>query len=212
MYFRFTLSILGAVIFSLASMQVAAEGMDTDTSFTIVTWNIQVGTGDDGEGNGWKKRKSAMVHEIAEANPDLLCMQEARLIQLLLIEKSLPKHQRVGVARDDGKEAGEFCPILFRKDKFELLKSGTFWLSDTPDEPLSTWDSPPYKRICTHALLKSLEPGKIFAVMCTHFPSTEEAREKAAELLMKRMNALYQGIPILYVATSTQLLRANPGK
>src|SRR3546814_15261924 len=50
-------------------------------------------------------------------------------------------YQFVGVARDDGKDKGEFSPLGFRRDRFTLVGSGTFWLSPTPDTPSKGWDA-----------------------------------------------------------------------
>ena len=50
--------------------------------------------------------------------------------------------------RDDGKEAGEFCPILYKKERVELLYHGQFWYSETPYKPSKSWNSF-CNRICT---------------------------------------------------------------
>lgn len=47
----------------------------------------------------------------------------------------------VGVGRDDGKEAGEHAAVLFKKDRFKLLDSGNYWLSETQDKPSFGWDA-----------------------------------------------------------------------
>ena len=42
-------------------------------------------------------------------------------------------YSSVGVGRTDGAKAGEMNPVFFRKDRFELIRTKTFWLSETPD-------------------------------------------------------------------------------
>ncbi|WP_229746794.1 hypothetical protein [Pedobacter mendelii] len=52
----------------------------------------------------------------------------------------MPRFARCGKGRDDGKDGGEPSAIFFKKDKFRLLKSGDFWLSETTDLPGKGWD------------------------------------------------------------------------
>lgn len=54
----------------------------------------------------------------------------------------------IGVGRDDGKTKGEYAPIFYRKDRFKLLRSGNFWLSENTIKPNKGWDAA-YIRICT---------------------------------------------------------------
>src|SRR3546814_19040088 len=68
-------------------------------------------------------------------------MQEVLQHQKQAVEADLPAYQFVGVARDDGKDKGEFSPLGFRRDRFALVGSGTFWLSPTPDVPSQGWDA-----------------------------------------------------------------------
>src|SRR3546814_16152509 len=66
-------------------------------------------------------------------------MQEVLLHQIQQIEADLPTYRFVGVARDDGRQAGEYSMLGYRTDRFTLLASGTFWLSQTPDRPGKGW-------------------------------------------------------------------------
>ena len=54
---------------------------------------------------------------------------------------ALPQYSYIGVGRDDGKTKGEYAPIFYRKDKFKLLKSGNFWLSEDTSKPNKGWDA-----------------------------------------------------------------------
>jgi endonuclease/exonuclease/phosphatase family metal-dependent hydrolase len=92
------------------------------------------------------------------------------------------------VGRDDGASAGEFCAILFRKDRFELLGGGTFWLDEPHDRP----GGAPLlgcRRICTWARLRDRTTGRTVRVYNTHWPLTEGARQAAARVILDRMAA-----------------------
>lgn len=82
---------------------------------------------------------------------------------------SLLEYAFVGVGREDGKEKGEYSAIFYRKNKFELVKQSTFWLSETPDTPGSkSWDAA-ITRIVTLAVLKEIASSKAFIMLNTHF-------------------------------------------
>ena len=68
------------------------------------------------------------------------------------------------------KSQSESSPILWRKDKFECLKTGYFWLSDTPEVESRGWDER-YNcfRMCVYVILQEKKTKKIFTFMNTHF-------------------------------------------
>lgn len=155
------------------------------TSLTLLDWNIQVGSDRGILKNHWKQRKVSLATVLQREMPDIFCVQEALKEQIDFILTKCPGYSYVGVGRDDGKEAGEYCAILYRS-RLELLDHGTFWLSDTPGSPEKTWDAI-FKRICTWARFRDLPTGNKFCVFNTHFPLLPEARDKAVKLLLNRM-------------------------
>jgi hypothetical protein len=80
---------------------------------------------------------------LATGQLDIVGFQEVLHNQLLDLSALLgPGYGLVGVGRDDGKERGEYAPIFWNKDKFELVRWKTIWLSPTPDQPGSKgWDA-----------------------------------------------------------------------
>lgn len=155
------------------------------TSITLLDWNVQVGSDAGVFKNHWKQRKYRLARVLQREAPDILCLQEALKEQIDFIRSVIPRYSCVGVGRDDGKESGEFCAILYTR-RMELLDQGTFWLSDTPDKPDNTWDAI-FKRICTWARFRDLPTGNKFCIFNTHFPLIPEARDKAVKLLLNRM-------------------------
>ncbi len=156
----------------------------------VLTWNIHCGQ----EGGplwkrfDWAGRKGPLRTAVAQADPDILCVQEALAGQVAFLERALPDHSRVGVGRDDGADAGEFCAILFRRDRFQLLDCGTFWLDEPTDRP---GDAPLFgcRRICTWARLRDRTTGRTLRVYNTHWPLAEGARQDAARLILDRIAA-----------------------
>jgi endonuclease/exonuclease/phosphatase family metal-dependent hydrolase len=132
-----------------------------------MTFNIRLDLASDGA-NAWPNRKTMVAELIRHEAPALLGMQEVLLHQKRDLEAALPGYAFVGAARDDGAEKGEFSPLAFRRDRFDLLDSGTFWLSPTPAQPGKAWDAA-YPRIATWALLRERGSGRRLAVLNTHF-------------------------------------------
>ena len=82
------------------------------------------------------------------------------------------------------KDSAESTPILWRKDKFECLDKGYFWLSDTPEVESKGWDELcDCHRICLYAILRDKESNKIFTFMNTHFGFGDNGQMKSVNLI-----------------------------
>lgn len=152
-------------------------------SVSVMTYNIRLDTESDGI-NQWKNRPDKVVALIKKHNPDLLGVQEALHNQMMDLQKGLSEYAFVGGGRDDGKEKGEYSAIFYKKDKFEVIKEKTLWLSETPEVPGSkSWDAA-ITRVVTFAVLKDKASGKSFIYANTHFDHIgKEARKNSASLI-----------------------------
>ena len=111
--------------------------------------------------NSWKYRRDTVCGFIRARGLDIVGMQEVLHNQLEDLKAGLPGYAAVGVGRDDGKQAGEYSPLFYRTDKFELLDSSTFWLSQYPDSAgFIGWDGA-CTRIATWAKLRDRATGKV---------------------------------------------------
>jgi endonuclease/exonuclease/phosphatase family metal-dependent hydrolase len=151
----------------------------------LITYNIKYANEKDGE-NSWSKRKESLSSLMRFFEADIFGLQEALEEQLTYLIKNLPGYAYVGTGRnEDGK--GEFSPILYKEEKFEVLESHTFWLSETPEKPSKSWDAA-YPRICTYALFKEKQSGKKFWHFNTHLDHRgDKARKKSVKLLWKKI-------------------------
>jgi len=155
----------------------------------VMTYNIRYASPNDGP-NLWKNRKEDMIETLLNINPDLLGLQEVLHTQLLELTNGMSEYSYIGVGREDGKTKGEYSPILYRKDTFEVLDSGTFWLSETPSQISVGWDAA-LERICSYARFLHRQSGKEFWMFNTHFDHVGElARANAARLILEKINAL----------------------
>ncbi|MFK7790668.1 MAG: endonuclease/exonuclease/phosphatase family protein [Phycisphaeraceae bacterium] len=152
---------------------------------TVMSFNIRNGKANDGE-NSWPNRKAMVRDVIREYDADLVGLQEAFRFQLDYLAKELPGYQEVGEGRGGG-TADEYSAILYRADRFDLLDSGTFWLSDTPSVVSKHWGHHHY-RICTWARLRDRDTGVGFYLFNTHFDHKSQlARLNAAKLIAQRI-------------------------
>ncbi len=153
---------------------------------TFMSFNVRYATADDGL-NSWVLRRGMVFDVINRRRPDVLGVQEALASQVDELLVHMPGYTVVGVGRDDGKRAGEFSALFYRRDRFSAVDSGTFWLSDTPDVAGSKSWGNNVVRVCTWASLRSSE-GYEFSVFNTHFDhESQPSREKSAELVWSRI-------------------------
>ena len=117
--------------------------------------------------NQWGYRSPFLFEQWRAQNPDVIGMQEPVAEYVDAIAAAFPEWDHVGIGREGGAK-GEFGPIFWRKDRFELLKDGTFWLSGKPDEVGSVYPGANHPRICTFAYLKDRRTGKTVAFYNTH--------------------------------------------
>lgn len=172
-------------VFSL-TLPATAKGL-------IVKWatfNVRYDNPEDSL-NNWKYRRDKVAGFVKTQHIDICGMQEVLHNQLEDLKARLPEYAVVGVGRDDGKTAGEYSPLFFRKDKFELLDSHTFWLSQYPDSAgFIGWDGA-CTRIATWAKLKERKTGRIIMAVNTHFDHVgTEARRNSALLIIKKIKEI----------------------
>ena len=162
-----------------------------------MTFNIRLDAPSD-SANNWKYRKENVYQMITYYHPDLLGMQEVCHNQMEDLKQGLPQYTALGVGRDDGKEAGEYCPIFFNPNRFTLLKSGNFALSEHPDSiGIKGWDAS-YNRITTWAILKEKRNGKELVFFNTHLDNDGKiARKEIARLIVQKIKEIAPHIPAI---------------
>jgi endonuclease/exonuclease/phosphatase family metal-dependent hydrolase len=133
----------------------------------LMTYNIRFANPADAP-HTWPARNPLVVDQILEFDADIIGLQEALHQQVLDLEKDLPGYEWIGVGRDDGRKAGEYSPLFFKTDRFSLSESGTFWLSDTPEQISVGWDAA-LPRIATWATLTDRTTQDQLLVINTHF-------------------------------------------
>lgn len=183
--------------FALASFPSvnSADAQDPDSFLDVVTYNIRYANRGDGE-DFWDNRAQTVSRFLAEF--DVAGLQEVTAGQLDFLGSELSEHGWYGLGRDDGKRGGEHAPIFYRKDRFDVVDKGTFWLSSTPETVgKAGWDAA-LPRTCTWMLLKDKQTGQTWWFANTHFDHRGvRAREESAKLVRRVALQQERDVPVV---------------
>ncbi len=184
-------------LFAITGCNSKSLNTGQQVTLNLMTFNVRYDNPADGA-NNWKYRKNFAADMILKNDVDVMGTQEVLFSQLNDILVALPQYAYAGVGRKDGKTAGEYSAVFYKKDKFELLKSGTFWLSENPTYVgVKGWDAA-IERIVTWVVLKERASGKSFAFINTHFDHVGVvARRESAKLLLSKVAEIAQGLPLI---------------
>ncbi len=166
---------------------------------------------------GWRLRMEALVNLLQDVEPDVAGFSEVCDLSHSNQWDALTQHAWIAeryasvYSRSDPLQSGgtgeEGMGIIYRKDKFELVTSGTKYLTDTPDRPQLSIEEQEknaealaanpastryYPRKMVYVVLRDKSTGAIFAAVNTHLTHTSVdpdfsliLREKQAEVLMQ---------------------------
>ncbi len=162
---------------------------------TVMSYNVYIkGSGEKSPEN----RTDEVVANIRKYSPDSFGLQEADEGWMERLPAELTEYAYVGIGRNSNKGGGEASPVFYKKDKYELVDFGTFWLSKTPEKASKAWDAM-FKRICTYAVLKDKTTGFTYAHFNAHFDHMGViARLESVAVVTKKISEIAPGIPIVF--------------
>lgn len=180
------------LFFALLCSNAPAFGQRTDLK--VLSFNLRYNNANDGV-NSWPNRSVNVRNFLVNEQPDICGFQEVLHNEVLELEtfffnktNNIFLYKRVGVGREDGETKGEYSPIYFNSNKFNLIRSKTIWLSETPNKPSKGWDAA-CERIATFALLFNKESHDSILVVNTHWDHVGvTARRNSAALILKEIN------------------------
>lgn len=150
----------------------------------IISFNIRCC--DDPDGYLISERAPRLKKVLEELDADIIGLQEySELWEEYLPSMLGEKYEFFNKYR--AVDSLESTPLLWNKEKFECLKKGYFWLSDTPEVESRGWDESIWNchRICTYAVLKMKETGECLTVINTHFGFGDKGQKDSADLIWK---------------------------
>jgi endonuclease/exonuclease/phosphatase family metal-dependent hydrolase len=163
----------------------------------VMSFNIRLNTKSDSL-NSWPYRKDMVASQVLFHETHILGVQEALHDQMTDLGARLSSFKYIGTGRDDGKQKGEYSAIFYDTTRLQILKSETFWLSETPTIPGSkSWDAA-ITRIVTWGKFKDRKTKVVFFVFNTHFDHMgKEARRQSALLIRERIVSIAGKFPVI---------------
>lgn len=145
-----------------------------------------------------KKRHDIVCKEVLKVAPTSVGMQEVTpQWREVFLEQLGDTYGMVGSGRDGGQK-GEHSLVLYNLEKTELLNSGTFWLSETPETVSKGWGAA-FRRICTWAELRIKETDEIYVHVNCHLDHVSSlARENGVKLILSFIEENFSGKPVVF--------------
>ena len=173
----------------------------------------------------YETRARYIVNNIMDNEPDSIGLQEVTPELKLFLENFEDLNGRilgaryaaVGEYRDSGTDkSNEGCFIYYNKDKYQVVKSGTIWLSESA-EKYSKHSESNYARIATYALLENKETGEEYVHVNTHLEhdhtsekKTNSAAVSGAEQIVQLLNSSFPNTPAVITGDFNQLKDSAP--
>lgn len=175
------------LILAVLIVPAGCGGKSARDAIRVMTINIRYDNPRDSI-NAWPNRAGMVSDFILEEKPDLLGLQEVLWHQYAYLDSMLGDYTSVGVGRSDGARGGEMNPLFFRNDRFSMVRTITFWLSETPDEPGSMAWGAGLPRIVTWTELADKNNDEHLYFFNTHFAhDSDSARIMSSMLLLEKV-------------------------
>ena len=176
-------------------IQIAIVSVSAQT-LRIATYNVRYDNPNDAP-NTWENRLPVIAELVQFHDFDIFGGQELMFHQLEGLAGKLPGYSWFGVGREDGEKKGEFSAVLYKKDKFKLIRNGTFWLSPTPEKPSQGWDAA-LRRVCSWGEFEEKGSKLKFLFFNTHFDHVGvQARLESAKLILEQIKKIAGSAPVV---------------
>ncbi len=165
----------------------AQERIENKGELLIASYNSAAPWGNLLEGTYTARRMHLWANQINNTLPDSLGVQEINSLWVDGLKEFLPQYEYYGIKRggDENEQKSEMNGIYYLKDKYNLLESDTFWISETPEKESKFKDAGCY-RICSYVVLENKLTGFTYIHMNTHFDnSSVEAQNFGGKLVVE---------------------------
>ncbi|KAF2968588.1 hypothetical protein GQX73_g4965 [Xylaria multiplex] len=180
--------ILGTFVMAV-TQAMAADPL----SLRVITFNIRYAASGGTYEKPWSTRGPLVIDWVSKTTANattaravpVVGMQEVLRQQLLDIVAGLGSSwSYIGTGRDDGKEAGEYCPIFYQPSRVKLLSTTQKWLSKTPDVP-SYWPGAGSRRYVLVAVFEDQTTDMRFIAANTHLDNaSSQARSEGVKIVL----------------------------
>lgn len=185
----------------LAAILIAFNLQAADT-LRIANYNVRIAV--DGGTKAWSSRKQYVADIIKNKYDfDLFGVQELRdATQESELMTYLTEYTRFSKGRNNtAGTAGERLAIVYKTARFDRIKSGFFFLSETPDVASIGWDAA-LNRICLWSKMRDKLNNQEFYFFCGHFDHQGViSRRESANLVLKKIEEINgtDKLPVFFV-------------
>lgn len=188
--------ILSFLLLSFLGSYNFLYAQETSVSLKVASYNLRLDTKVDSL-NSWEYRKAKVNDLVRYHEFDLIGTQEGFKHQLDDM-CYMNSYEYVGGGRDDGKDEGEHSAIIYDTERFRLIESGDYWLSETPDVPGKGWDATCCNRICSWAKFEEKNSGEQFYFFNVHFDHQGQvARKESGKLMVEKIKEIAGNAPVI---------------
>ena len=173
---------------------------------SVISFNIRCCN--DPNGNSISERAPRLKKVVESYDADLIGLQEFSPLWKEHIDKIFgDKYDMVNIYR--AKDEHESTPVLWKKDRFSLLKINKFWFSDTPDIESRGWDELYHcHRMCVHVKLFDKQTNREINFLNTHFGFGDNGQVKSARLIIDYCKS-FQHEPVCIVGDFNMEPKSN---
>lgn len=167
-----------------------------EAEITILSQNLRIDSTSDGADNDIFLRSDRFLWLLGEYKPDIAGLQEFTPTWDTMTYEYLEEHNYGIVFKYRGDM--EATPIIYNKDRLELLEETFYWLSDTPEVASPSWDDADgtRNRIVTECVFKEKKSGIKFVHINTHFGLTAYCQEMSGTQIYNRVKEKYADMPV----------------
>ncbi len=151
----------------------------------------------------WENRADLNVRTIQKYAPDIIGFQEVQAENSAVYAERLPEYAQTFGREETGDKAPEWVfynPIYWRRERFEMVACGGFFLSDTPDVWSKGWDAA-FVRGANWVHLRDVATGAMLFHLNAHLDHVgETARIEGSKLILEKIATLNSGDPAVITA------------
>ncbi len=179
-------------------------------TFNVLTYNVRYGSDfiemlrkplgkfAPGDYLPWSMRYPEIQNRIASYAPDLIGLQEMHTDKDIANIVPLQEYSLVSYHLNDF-QYGD-AALLYKKERFEMIDSGQFWLGPHSKLPFSLGFKPlAMIRYVNWALLREKSNSFTFIFLNTHFDNNQLNREKSSDLFNQNIVKLSEHYPMIVV-------------
>ncbi|MBQ2993616.1 MAG: endonuclease/exonuclease/phosphatase family protein [Alistipes sp.] len=197
------------LILSLVAFGAVEAKRPTASVHRVMSCNIRI-TGlpaDEVDGRRWDDRKEYMIEVIRRQRPDVVMMQEVIYDSYAYCRKQLKEYVAFGF---EGPEMDPYTEgyhligknvIFFRRDRYEMVSAGTYWLSDDPVIGGSIAWGTNRARHCNWVRVRDRRTGRELRLLDIHLDhKVQEAKVEQARLVVREAAQYAESFPQIICA------------